>query len=135
MSRENVEIAKRLSAAMNRLVEIDAVLDLIADDLVVTNLAGPLDEPRTFHGREALIAFWGDYTEVLDDFRREVSEWIDADDWVIVVESWKGRGKTSRAEVEASGANAGRFQDGKLVEFIIGFATKEAALEAVGLRE
>ena len=72
---------------------------------------------------------------MLDDLHREVEEWIDAGDWVISVGRWKGRGKASGAEVEGYSANAGRFRDGKLVEWIGNFPTKEAALAAVGPSE
>jgi hypothetical protein len=40
--------------------------------------------------------------------------------------SWRGSWR---------GATAFRFREGKVVEYIVGFPTKDAALEAVGLRE
>ena len=135
MSQANVEIAKRI-VALGLGGEIDALLDLVAEDVVATNLAGPLDEPEVFHGREAALAHWPQHTDVLGDLHREVDEWIDGGDWVINVGHWKGRGKASGAEVEGGyGANASRFHDGRLVEWIGNFPTREAALEAVGLRE
>ena len=47
MSQANVEIAKRFNA-LGASGEIDAVLELVANDVVATNLAGPLDEPQVF---------------------------------------------------------------------------------------
>ena len=134
MSQENVEVAKRI-VALGRQGDMDALLALVADDIVATNLRGQLDEPEVLHGREAALAHWAEHTEVLDDFHREIDEWIDAGDWVINVGRWRGHGQASGVEVEAAGANAGRFRDGKLVEWIGNLPTREAALEAVGLRE
>ena len=90
MSQENVEIAKRFVSSVPS--EIDAIAEVVAADVVATNLAGPLDQPQVFHGREAALAHWRRHTEILDDFHREVDEWIDAGDWVINVGRWKGRG-------------------------------------------
>ena len=48
---------------------------------------------------------------------------------------WIGRGKTSGAEVKGRTATVFRFRDGKVVESIAEFPTKDAALHAVGLWE
>jgi ketosteroid isomerase-like protein len=86
---------------------------------------------KRLNARQAVVAHWSEHSEVLDEVHREVEEWIDAGDRVISV----GRGKASGAEVEGYGANAGRFRDGKLVEWIGGFPTRQATLDAVVLRE
>jgi ketosteroid isomerase-like protein len=57
MSQENVELAKRLNA-MALAGDIDGALALAADDLVVTEIHGPLDEPSVSHGREAALSRW-----------------------------------------------------------------------------
>jgi ketosteroid isomerase-like protein len=134
MSQENLELAKRLNA-MALAGDIDGALALVADDLVLTEIHGRLDEPRVFHGREAALSHWAASVEVFDDFHREVDEWLDVRDWVITVGRWKGRGKVSGAEVEGRTVNALRWRDGKLVELLMGFGSKAKALEAVGLRE
>jgi ketosteroid isomerase-like protein len=131
MSQENLELAKRLHA-MALAGDID--MTLIADDLVVTEIHGPLDAPGVFHGREAALRRWAATVEVFDDFHQEVDEWLDVGDWVITVGRWKGRGKVSGAEVAGRAANAERWRDGKLVELLIGFGSKAKALEAVGPR-
>jgi ketosteroid isomerase-like protein len=135
MSEENVEIAKRISAA-GRRGDLEAALEFVAEDVVMTNLGWTLDTPRTVHGRDELAAYYAEVTRVFDGFERQVEEWIDADDWVITVGSWVGVGKGSGARVETGRtASAARFHQGKLVELIIGLPDKEAALEAAGLRE
>jgi ketosteroid isomerase-like protein len=134
MSQENVELAKRLNA-MVLAGDIDGALPLVADDVVMTEIHGALDEPSVFHGREAGLSHWGASVEVFDDLHREVDEWLDVGDWVITVGRWKGRGKASGAEVEGRGVNATRWRDGKVVEAQMGFGSKAKALEAIGLRE
>jgi ketosteroid isomerase-like protein len=64
-----------------------------------------------------------------------VDEYVATGDWVIAVGRWVGRGKASGVPVEARGANAARWRDGKIVEYLLGFESKEAALKAVGLSE
>jgi ketosteroid isomerase-like protein len=132
MSQENLELAKRLHA-MALAGDIDAAL--IADDVVMTEVHGPLDKPGVFHGREAALGRWAATVEVFDDSHQEIDEWFDVGDWVITVGRWKGRGKASGAAVEGRAANAERWQDGKLVEVLIGFGSKAKALDALGLRE
>jgi ketosteroid isomerase-like protein len=135
MSQENVEIAKRISEA-GRRGDLEAALEFVAEDVVMTNLGWPLDAPRTVHGREELATYYAELTRVFDGFERQVEEWIDTGDWVITVGSWVGTGKGSGARVETGRrASAVRFHQGKLVELIIGLPDKEAALEAAGLRE
>jgi hypothetical protein len=67
MSQENLELATRLRA-MALAGDIDVAL--IADDLVLTEIHGPLDKPGVFHGREAALSRWAATVEVFDDFTR-----------------------------------------------------------------
>jgi ketosteroid isomerase-like protein len=133
MSQQNVEIAKHFRALMAR-GEVDAALELVADDVVVTNLAGPLARPQVFCGREAALAHWTPHAEIPDDFRLEVDDWIDAGEWVMHVTRWKGRADISEEVEGGYGANASRFRGGKLVEWI-GYSRPRIALEVVGLSE
>lgn len=135
MSEENVEIAKRLIDAGNR-GDIEAVLELVADDVVWTRFEIPLGVPRTARGREEVMRFNAEWAELFDGWTREVEEWIDAGDWVIAVGTWGGTGKETGAYVEGRrDSSAIRFHEGKVVEWITGFPDKEVALEAAGLRE
>jgi ketosteroid isomerase-like protein len=134
MSQENIELVKRLNA-MALADDLDSARALVADDVVMTEIHGALDEPTVFHGREAAISHWAAILEVFDDFHREIDEWLDVGDWVITVGRWTGRGKASGAEVEGRGVNATRWRDGKVVEARMGFGSKAKALDAIGLRE
>ena len=132
--RTTLQLAKQFNEAGHR-GDTQAALSLIAEEVVVTDLGAPLDAPGVHRGRHELLSYYARFAEEFDDFDREVEEWVEAGDWVIAVGRWVGTGKESGARVEARTASASRFRDGKVVETILGFPSKEAALEAIGLRE
>ena len=70
-----------------------------------------------------------------ESFEDNVQELIDAGEQVIVRGDERGRGRTSGVEVEWAG-NAGvwTIRDGKIIR-VAWFASREEALEAVGLSE
>ena len=107
----------------------------MAEDVVAMDFGVSLDTPSVVHGRTALLDVYRQVAEVLDDYYREVDEYVEVGDWVIAVGRWVGTGKTSGVPVERQGTNAGRWREGKVVEWLFGLDSKEAALEAVGLRE
>jgi len=129
-----LELAKQFNEAGHR-GDIEAALSLIAEDVEVTDLGAPLDAPRVHRGRHELLGYYARFAQDFDDFDREVDEWVEAGDWVIAVGRWVGTGKASGARVESRTASANRFRNGKVVEAILGFPSKEAALEAIRLRE
>jgi ketosteroid isomerase-like protein len=142
MSLENVEMVKRIAKRINAIsprgdvTELKAFLaEFFATDFVMTLVEGPSDQPDVFQGREAALKYWSAFTDVFADVHREVEELVEAGDWVVSVGHWIGRGKESGAEVRGRGANAFRFRDGKVVEYMVGFRTKEYALDAVGPSE
>jgi ketosteroid isomerase-like protein len=129
-----LELAKQFNEAGHR-GDIEAALGLIAEDVLVTDLGAPLDAPRVHRGRHELLSCYGRFAQEFDDFDREVEEWVEAGDWVIAVGRWVGTGKESGARVEARTASASRFRNGKVVETILGFPSKEAGLETIAPRE
>ena len=129
-----LELAKQFNEAGHR-GDIEAALGLIAEDVLVTDLGAPLDAPRVHRGRHELLSYYGRFAQEFDDFDREVEGWVEAGDWVIAVGRWVRTGKESGARVEARTASASRFRNGKVVETILGFPSKEAALETIAPRE
>jgi ketosteroid isomerase-like protein len=135
MSQENVELARRLNEAGKR-GDVEAALKFVADDVVAVEFGDRLDSPNVFHGRKALIDYYAQFAEMLEGFVREVDEFVDAGDWTISVGRWVGKGQSSGVPVEAPRAtNAVRWREGKIVEFLMNLESKEAALEAVRMRE
>jgi ketosteroid isomerase-like protein len=134
VSHENVELAKRLYAVLLR-GELDALSEHMTEDVVGMDLNAPLDEPSVFHGRRALHDYLTRWTEIFEEFRPEVDEWIDAGDYVVAAVRWIGTAKGSGAEVEGKGADAHHFRDGKIDWWASGYPDKEAALRGVEERE
>ena len=129
-----LELAKQFNEAGHR-GDIEAALSLVAEDVVVNDLGAPLDAAGVHRGRDGLLSYYARFAQEFDDLDREVEEWVEEGDWVIAVGRWVGTGKESGARVEARTASANRFRNGKVVEAILGFPSKEAALEAIRLRE
>jgi ketosteroid isomerase-like protein len=134
MSEENVEFAKRFRE-MGQRGDIEAAMEFVAEDVVATDFGTRLDPPSVVHGRDALLAVYTQAAEVFEGYVREVDEWVDAGDRVIAVGRWVGKGRASGVPVEARGTNAAQWRDGKIVEYLLGLESKEAALEAVRSRE
>jgi ketosteroid isomerase-like protein len=66
----------------------------------------------------------------LEEFRAEVEEWIDAGDAVIGRVHWYGRGKASGAPIDRRQFDLWKLRDGKVVQAVLGFGTREEALAA-----
>ena len=142
MSQENVERVKRIAKRINAIAPGDDlsemrefVAEFFATDFVLRLVDGPPDQPAVFRGPEAALEYWSAFTDAFADIHREVEELVDAGEWIVSVGHWVGRGKVSGATVEGRGATAFHFRDGKVVEYVVGFPTKDAALDAAGLRE
>ena len=133
MSEANVELAKRFHEAQRG--DIEAATKFVAEDVVAIEFGDRVDTPNVFHGRTEWLGYYGQAGEVFDDYVREIDEWVDAGDWVIAVGRWTGKGKLSGVPVEGRAVNAARWQDGKIVEYLFGFASKQAALAAVRSRQ
>jgi ketosteroid isomerase-like protein len=135
MSEENVELAKRLAEAGKR-GDVAAGMELLAEDVVGVEFGDRLDAPKVFHGRKALIDYYAQFADVFEDFEREVEEFVDAGEWVIVVGRWVGKGQSSGVPFEGPRATtASRWREGKIVEYLMNLESKEAALEEVRRRE
>jgi ketosteroid isomerase-like protein len=133
MSRENVELVKRLSE-IGSAGELDAYFEFVADDVSGTDLLSLPDMPADFHSKQELRETWERFTAAFDGFTREIDEYIDAGDWVITVGRWTGTSRATGVPVHEFGVNATLIRDGKIVEAIFGFQDAEAALEAVRAR-
>jgi ketosteroid isomerase-like protein len=133
MSQQNVELARRFQQAQRGSLE--AAREFVSEKVVAVEFGARVDTPKVFRGRKAWFDYYGQAAEVFSDYEREIHEWIDHGEWVIAVGRWTGTGRSSGVPVEGRAVNAARWQDGKIVEYLFGFASKEAALDAVRSRE
>ena len=132
MSQENVEIVRRGFAAW----EADDLTGMLAalDDQLVTRRLAPMPDPGTWYGPEGAIDVAAEWMDTFDDFTMSAEEFIDAGDHVVVRVAQEGRSRGSNVPVTATFWFTYGMRDGKVVTWDM-YATRQQALEAVGLRE
>jgi ketosteroid isomerase-like protein len=145
MSQENVEIVRRLYAAMNLSVPgsvagfgglPESIKSFIDPEI---EWQGPREFPdlhETVYGYEGMARYFAKIAEVLDDYRMVPERFIDAgDDHVLVFSREGGRGKGSGAEVQTHlTAHLWTLRDGRAIR-MQSYWERADALEAVGLPE
>ena len=134
MSEENVEATKRAVAALNR-GDLDGVEDLYAADAVLQDLQNAPDQPVTVEGVQAIQQTLNLWAAAFDELRVDVEEYIDGPNTVICAAHWKGQGKTSGISIDVHQFDLYEFREGRIVRAVLGFRSKDGALEAAGLRE
>jgi ketosteroid isomerase-like protein len=135
MSQENVEIVRVLFDAFDR-GDRSTFARLLAPDVELHSLAGPLVGVGTIRGREAVLKFlWEDIPEGIESFRASPEEFTDlGNDRVLVAVLFQGRGRSSDAEVNMRVASIYEIRDG-FVATVRDYGSRAEALEAAGLRE
>jgi ketosteroid isomerase-like protein len=134
MSQENVEIVRRGNAAFNR-GDYERLAESWHPDIEFRDLAHAADAPETLRGAQALLSLMSEWRETFDDFRAEISEYIEAGDHVVCVTRWTGRGTASGIAVDVFQADVYELREGKIVRATLAYPDKTTALEAVGLSE
>ena len=137
MSRENVEVVRKVIAAHER-GDFDGVFAAYdpAIEWHISRVEAPAsDFDPVYHGHDGVRAFWRQWFAAWETVAFEYEEFIDADDSVVSILSQRMRGRTSGVELEwNSYAQVWTIRDGAVVRVEF-FPTRRDALEAVGLRE
>jgi ketosteroid isomerase-like protein len=132
MSQENVAIAKRWMQLANAR-DVAGILRLMAIDIQCFPDQDQPESRGSFRGREAFARYIEPWQDAFDDYRIEVSEYIDLGEYVVVVGRVNARGRESGAETSDAEVWLLRFRGRKAIEYRE-CRTKEKALEAIGLR-
>jgi ketosteroid isomerase-like protein len=138
MSQENVEAVRRLFAAFQSVdvANFERRLDEVREifDPKVEWVAAPhsLLASEEYRGYGGVRRFWTQFLSGWDEYGVRVEELIDAGDQVVAVMRLSGR--TNELEVDEARSSLLTLRDGRIVR-IEPFASKDAALEAAGLRE
>jgi len=132
MSRENVEIVKRLYQAWSA-GDPEVALELVSPDVVWIAIEDAPDA-GTYRGTAGVLAYFGDWLQDFEDLRMEFDELIGAGEFLVAVQRGRARGKGSGVEVDLRYAVLYEFEDGRITR-VREFRTKEQALEAAGLSE
>jgi ketosteroid isomerase-like protein len=137
MSRENVEVVRRLYDALGRR-DSEAVLALYDSEVEIDVSHGLFrfgDGKRVYHGHDGLRRWTGEAYEAWENAQADIEELIEAGDHVVSVAKYRMRGRASGIEVIGPiQAIVWTIRDGKIVRLVL-HPSREAALEAVGLRE
>lgn len=142
MSAENVEVVREAMAladdARNADLSPAALDDLIErlSDLHATDaqidMSGRVFNPDMYTGEAGLRRLLREIREVWHEFRVTPERFVDAGDRVVVIESIRGRGRTSDVPVESRSASVWTLRDGRIIHMKTSYDPQEA-LEAVGL--
>jgi uncharacterized protein len=127
MASANVEQMRRGYEAFNR-GDYEQVLTLVDPDVGARERTESPD-PREFHGRAQMLDALKSLREEFDDYRMEPVEFLEGDNYLIVIIRQSGRGRLSGVPVEGDLAHLWRLRDGRGVS-LRAFSTKEEALEA-----
>lgn len=135
MSQRNVELLRR-SAELLNVGDWEAVIELYHPDAEVEFRDAPPspDVPAVLHGREAIRRVVAHWTAPYDAFGAEVSEYIDADPWVIC--DTRSHALTEEGgSVDIRFADAYEVRDGKIVHAILGYTDVAAAIADLAAAE
>ena len=133
MSRENVEVAKRATDALNRR-DWDALFALVTADFEWLPAMPGAVQDIGYRGREEFAAYAREVEETWEYLRAGMEEFRDLGDRVLLLGHMEGRGKASGAPVHTPVAEVMDFRDGKLSRDRV-FLDHGEALKAVGLEE
>jgi ketosteroid isomerase-like protein len=133
MAQTNIEILRQ-ALPESAPGDVAALLGIL-DENVEWDYVGAFPEGlTTYHGPGEVQQFLVEWAGAFDDFGFEAEEAIDAGDAVVIrLHQW-GRGKDTGAQVDSRTWQVFTFRDGKVVH-CRGYATRDEALEAAGLRE
>jgi ketosteroid isomerase-like protein len=138
MSQENAELVSRMLESFGRLTpeNLQAFLDEFIDpDVDWRAVEGAVDDVGGMRGTEPVRLYIADWLDTFDDLALTPDEVMEVDlDRVLVCQRLGGRAKQSGIETELTFAVVYTIRDGRLVT-VREYATKEEALEAVGLLE
>ena len=135
MARENLEVVRRVLEAQARGDEA-AIFALYDEDIEwdASRTGGAVAGLGVLRGHDGVRTWFRAWYEGFEDVEYYIEELIDAGEHVVAGVGQRGRGRSSGAPAVMTLYGIWTVRDGKVVG-IRWFATRDEALEAVGLRE
>ena len=131
MSQESVEAMRQVFAAWEA-DDLESFLACLDEELVIRRHP-PMPDPGIWHGRAGALDLVAEWLESFEDFTVTAEEFIDSGDHVVVRTLQGGQGSGGGVPVSGAVWFVCGLRRGRLVTWDI-YATREQALEAVGLR-
>jgi ketosteroid isomerase-like protein len=133
MSRENVEIAKRIVDAFNRR-DVEGFFAFAAPDFQWFPAMGGTAETGGYEGRDGIEKYLVDISDTWEEYRVFAEEFRDLDDRVLMLGRIEGRGRGSRAWIDSPTGTIFGFLNGK-ASSVRTYLDHREALRAAGLSE
>ncbi len=136
MSRENIEIVRRLSELLRASFEsgcaVEEMLSLCSPGMRI-DASRRVFNPEVYEGPEGVQRMIAEICDTWEAFEETNERLIDAgSDRVLVLQTIAGRGRASKVEVRASGALIWTLREGSVQSVEI-FSDRREAIEAAGL--
>jgi ketosteroid isomerase-like protein len=133
MSRENVEVVRRQTAAYVR-GDWDEAMSYF-DPEVIYDISRNSADGRIYRGLDGVREGFREWIGTWKDYRTELLEVIDAgEDKVVVTTRQTGTGRGSGVRAEMANGVVNTMRNGQIIRMDV-YPTRQEALEAVGLRE
>ena len=133
MSQENLEVVRAYFEA-RREKGREGVFDFLSPG-IEWEARSDLPDTETYIGHDGVRALFSRFRDVMDEMWFQPEDFIPVGEQVLVPLRWGGRGRASGVEIEErKEAWAFTVRDGAITR-VKEYATREAALEAVGLSE
>ncbi|MDX6697723.1 MAG: SnoaL-like domain [Solirubrobacteraceae bacterium] len=129
MSRENVEVVRRVYEALSRR-DWDEGFSEMSPDFEMTTQRGP--NAGTVRRREGAEAFLEDYIAAFEHVAWEPTELFEAAEQVVAMVTTRSRPRGSDVDIVTHNGHLWTFRDGAIVSMRT-FPDPRAALEAAGL--
>jgi ketosteroid isomerase-like protein len=133
MSQKNVEIARRSVEAFNRW-DVDDFFALATGDFEWFPAMPVTVDGSAYMGRDGIDRYMRDIGETWEEYRVVAEEFRELEDRVLVLGRIEGRGRSSRARVDAPFGILIDFRDCRMRR-IRTYLDRGQALEAAGLEE
>jgi ketosteroid isomerase-like protein len=130
VSEQNVEVVRRLFELYAN-GGVDAVLEVMHEQVVIEVPPELSAEPDTYHGHDGVLRYFAGFGGMIEDVRYEALELIPEGDDVLAHIRLGGRGASSGLEVDLEAVVLHELADGKIVR-MRPYTDLDSAREAIG---
>ena len=130
MSRQNVEIVRRILEAFNS-EDIELILALTHTDFELEVPPALSAEPDIYRGHDGMRRYWESFQDAMDEIRIQPERLRDAGEAVVVDMRVTAKGRRTAIAVEQRTVGVWTICDGKVIR-IRAYASLSEALEAAG---
>ena len=133
MSRENVEILRRMYRAWNS-GDLAALADVFDVEVEVRPALSAFLASTVYRGHDGVAAWYAETFEPWADLRAEPQRFLEAGEYMLVMVGLHARVAGGQVDLDAEIAHVVKIHGGKIVR-LDGYDEPEAALAAVGMSE